>query len=206
MYYYTDENGNIVQTDDFSDLPSEFDIFFDGTVSSGDVESGDVFITYNQVPEFDYDSLYEVLASVPGYTIYPSNQAVSVLTDVLNGIDGKVAYVILSGSDTNDTSLYYSSDFSVSGHNITLFSPVTHCRYYSYRPSVNSSYIYTYTVNSLGDTSFYLTNQLVYTNVIDGYPDVIPFKSKESYSLYFVIALSLVILAVGAFKSFFSRK
>lgn len=210
MYYSVDEFGNIIYSENSDILPEEFQSLYPesslDTLTSS-VSSGDVYnITINEPEEFDYDYLLDVLASVPGYTIYPSTQAVSVLSDVLNGVNEHVYYVILSGSDTNDTSLYYSNDFTLSGSQVTLLSPVTHCRYYSYRPSSSSSYVYTYSVNTLSDTTFNFTNQLAYTNTISGYPDVIPYKQKENYSLTFALAFGIIILAVGAFKSLFGRK
>lgn len=230
MYYSVDDDGNIVIVDsagiyqDFVSVSSGDSDILDDTFSSADsdnsfssvfdfydpflylpsVSSDDIDSFYPSV--FSYDALFDVLANVPGYTIYPSTQAVSVLTDVLNGIDGNVYYVIISGVDTNDTYLYYSSSFSSSGNIITLLSPVTRCRYYSYRPSSNSSYLYTYTVDNLGDTSFTLTNQLIYTNILDGYPDVIPYKQKSSYSFLVLISIFIGIVAVSVFKSLFSRK
>lgn len=210
MYYSVDEFGNIIYSENSDILPEEFQSLYPESALdtlTPSVSSGDIYnIIINEPEEFDYDYLIDVLANVPGYTIYPSTQAVSVLTDVLNGVDQHVFYVILSGSDTNDTSLYYSNDFNVSGKQVTLLSPVTHCRYYSYRPSSSSSYVYTYTVESLADTTFTFTNQLAYTNTLSGYPDVIPYKQKENYSLVFAVALGVIVLAVGAFKSLFGRK
>lgn len=231
MYYGVDENGNIIFSqsnvvlhsedqqnypDDFSELPPQI-----GEVVENDPEdsfstgsgnmvtgSGNTIIVSPSVVTmpFDYDELIEALSDIPGYTVYPSTQAIDTLTDVLNGFTGKFGYVLLSGSSTQDTHLYISYDYDVNGSDITLFSPVIHCRYYQYRPSSSSSYLYTYTVNEVSDVSFHLTNQLVYTNLVNGYPDILPYKSRASFDLLFVSAYSLILLAVASFSVIFSNR
>lgn len=161
---------------------------------SDNVSSGQINIIVPTSDPFDFNNLYDTLANVPGFTVYPSTQSVSVFTDVLNGLDSSVGYVIMAGGDSNDNYMYYSERYNYVGNTITLFSPVTMCRYYSYRPSNVSSYLYTYNVTTTGDTSIDLTNFLIYTNIVDGYPDVIPYKSKESYNVFIVIVFLFVLL------------
>lgn len=188
MYYSTDENGHIIMSEDIDILPSEYqDLFTEESVSSGDFLS--------------YDDLVDFLAAIPSYNVYPNISAVEVFSHVLNSIDYNIGYIILSGSDSNSTYLYYSKNFSVSGNVISLFSPVTFCNYYSYRPTSSSSYIYTYSVNTVSDVTFTLTNQLVYTNLIEGYPDLIPFKSRDSYSIMIICCILIFLIFAKIFMS-----
>lgn len=201
MYYSVDENGNIIMSDSSDILPDEFQAVFpesaSDTVSPGDFSSSapsDRLVPVIPEDYVSYDDMIDLLALVPGYNVYPSAAAVSVFEDVLNGLPRNIGYVILSGSDTYSTYLYYSDKYSVSGSSVFLSSPVTFCTYYQYRPTTSSSWVYTYTVNTIGDTSFNITNQLVYTNLLEGYPDVLPYKQKETYSLFYIIAFSLLVL------------
>lgn len=209
MYYSIDPDTGLIISSESSDiLPEPYQEVFPedsfDTVSSGDIYpvplptiDPDQFISDNNL--VTQDDMIDLLASIPGYNVYPNVTAVSIFTDVLNNVDGHVGYVILSGSDTNTTNLYYSSHYTVSGNTIVLQSPVTFCNYYQYRPTSSSNYIYTYSVSSIGETSFTLTNQLVYTNLLDGYPDVLPYKQRETYSLFFVIAFALLLLFIILF-------
>lgn len=193
MFYSVDEDGNIIMSDSIDILPEVYKDAFsdlDDNVSSGD----ETFTS-------DLDFFIDLLANIPSYNVYPNTNAVNVFSYVLNSVDGNIGYVLLSGSDTNSTYLYYSNDFIIDGNNITLLSPVTFCNYYSYRPTSSSNYIYTYNVSVIGDTSFNITNQLVYTNLLDGYPDLIPYKSRDSYSLIFIIALFLALLFFAIIKN-----
>lgn len=223
--YSTDEYGNIISEYDgdlSEDLSlSEFDDSDLDLSDSGDYITGIDVYDYNGnfVGNFtgsgnnlilppsdndnflDFDSLAETLALVPEYTIYPSTEAVNVFSGVLNGLDYNFGYVILAGSDTNDMYLYYSKDFSVSGQIINLFSPVTRCRYYRYRPTSSSNYVYTYSVQEVDTSTFNLSNQLIYTNIIDGYPDLLPYKRNENFSLLFIMALSLLVLVFSFFRN-----
>lgn len=172
----------------------------DGTVITNDGSEVNVIppeIDYQQLGQavadsISYDDLIDALADVPSYTVYPNTSAVAVLEKVVDSIDGKFGYVVLSGSTNYETLLYYSRDYDVNGKNITLHSPVTYCRYYQYRPTSSSNWIYTYTVNNVSDVSFTLSNQLAYTNLVDGYPDLIPYKSKESYQLFYVLVMVVI--------------
>lgn len=200
MFYSVDADGNIIMSESVDILPDVYvDIF-----TTVDEEQSFVVVPESSVSPGDlltYDGLYDLLAAIPGYNVYPNTAAVNVFTDVLNGVEGNFGYVILSGSDSNSTYLYYSADFEVSGRSITLFSPVTFCNYYSYRPTSSSSYVYTYTVSTLGDISFTVSNQLIYTNLLDGYPDVLPYKSRETYLLFFIIALSIMLVLFSLLKN-----
>lgn len=204
MYYGNDSEGNIVMSDSSDILPDEFQAVFpdsaSDTVSAGDFSTpAPTDLTDSFIPVFpddyvSYEDMVDLLALVPGYNVYPSAAAVSVFEDVLNGLPRNIGYVILSGSDTYSTYLYYSDKYSVSGSSVFLSSPVTFCTYYQYRPTTSSSWVYIYTVNTIGDTSFNISNQLVYTNLLEGYPDVLPYKQKETYSLFYIIAFSLLVL------------
>lgn len=219
MYYSLDDNGNIIMSESSDVLPDEYQqVFpseapsydFDFYVSDGDIISPDFSSDYSDLiyPDSDfsyfpdnivtYDDLIDLLALVPGYNVYPNTQAVSVFSNVLNGLDFEPSYVILSGTSTDTTYLFYSRSSSVSGSSVTLTAPVTQCTYYQYRPSTNSSYVYTYTVSSIGDTSFNFTNQLVYTNLLEGYPDVIPFKQKPFYFLFFFLVIALIVFVFAS--------
>lgn len=194
MFYIVDDDGNIIMSDDMSLFPDEYEDLLklidsdeELTVSSGD--------------ELSYDYLVDLFAYIPGYNVYPNTNAVNVFEYVVNSLDGHFGYVVLSGADTNSTYLYYSKDFEVIGNVIYLYAPVTFCNYYSYRPSSSSSYVYTYTVNTVSDVNFTLSNQLVYTNLMDGYPDLLPYKSNESYSFLIIIAFLVFMCFALLFKN-----
>lgn len=219
MYYGNDSNGDIIFGEDSSVLPEEFqEVFpeyppqadpvtsdqFDGLMSyvSGgnlvDDITGSV-VEALEIPEpLSGDELYDLLALIPGYNVFPSTAAVSVFDKVLNGLDGKFKYLILSGSDSNYTYLYYGFDVSVSGATITFNAPYTICTYYQYRPNTNSAWQYYYTVEhkNAGSDYFNITNQLVYTNVVEGYPDLVPYKSRETFSISIIISICALLLAL----------
>lgn len=218
MYYGIDDNGHIVSSGQDSVLPSEFtglypsdvsdlsltdgtDIAFSDslekaqdTVSGSDVSPVVNNYTVTAGEEFDYEYMVDLLSNMPLYAVYPNVQAVDVFSDVLNGLDGDYGYIIYSGSDTYTTYLVYSEDYSVSGSTLSLTGNVTECRYYRYRPSNTQPWQYLYTVSGTGDQSFNLSNQLVYTNLVDGYPDVVPYKQKENFSLLFSIPLLIAVM------------
>lgn len=219
MYYGVDEFGNIITGENSSILPEEFqEVFpefppesspvssadFDGLmsyVSGGDLVNDitDSVIESIDIPEpLSGDELYDLLALIPGYNVFPSTAAVNVFDRVLNGLDGNIKYLILSGSDSNYTYLYYGRSVDLSGSTITFNSPYTLCTYYQYRPNTSSAWQYYYTVEhkSAGSDYFNLTNQLVYTNVVDGYPDLIPYKSRETFSISIVISICALLLAL----------
>lgn len=189
-------------------------IVSDGTEVSGDGSSVNIVtpdIDYEQLGQvvadaIDYDSMIEAFADVPSYQVFPNTSAVSVMAEVVNSLSGKFGYVIVSGSSSSDVSLYYSKDYVVNNKNITLKSPVTHCRYYNYRPSSSSTSLYTYIVDDLGDTSFNATNQLMYTNLLEGYPDLVPYKQGAKYSFDFLQALALLMCAMAMVFTFKARK
>lgn len=189
MYYGLDENGNLVSSGDSSVLPEEFqDLFpesasdlpgpssnifdelYSDSVSSGDldsVSSGFISDSFNFIT---YDDLVEALALVPGYNVYPNTAAVNIFDGVFRSAGSSVDYLILSGSDTSSTVMYYAEDSSVTGKSITLKSPVTVCNYYSSRSGTTTYYYYT--VGTTGDITFNVSNQLVYTNLLNGYPSL----------------------------------
>lgn len=205
MYYGVDENGDIIFSTSSDILPDNYQDIFPETVSGSDLDVSFDDPIYFDDPfgSFDEDHFIELLAAIPGYAVYPNTAAVSVFQDVLNGVSGRFGYIIISGSDTYTTYLYYSRFYYVSGSTVTLSSPVTRCTYYQYRPSSSSSFYYTYSVDIVGDISFTPTNQLVYTNLLEGYPDVVSYKSHESFYLLFLIALAVVFIFVVSLGSKF---
>lgn len=216
--------------DDGVGLDDETDSEFDASVSGsgnsfviqtpdGSVvthENGDAFIV---TPDIDYhaladaiaesisyDDLVDVLANVPSYSVFPNTSAVSVMQDVLNGIDGHFGYFVVSGSTSTEVDLYYAKKYDVVGRTITLYAPVTHCKYFQYRPTASSSYLYTFSVSDSGDTSVTLMEQLAYTNLIDGYPDLIPYKQRNLYDYNFMIVMCIIIVMLMMFSSRFRAK
>lgn len=226
MYYSIDENGHIIESetsDILSDIQQnlypEFAIETlpvpEVSVSSGDPvlpndsESffADVPITYSLTLPDDYityDDMIELLANQPVYTIYPNQNAVSVFSDVLNGLDRNVSYVIISGSDSNSAYMYYGDDFSISGKDWTISGNVTRVNYFRFRTNPSAAYEYAFYPESTGSVTFHVENELVYTNMVDGYPDIIPYKSRESYSLLFFIPLIFLFSAI--FAAFMVRR
>lgn len=230
MYYGVDENGNIISSESSEILPEEYQEVFPEvapmpeTVSQGDtpeyyplpdnfldfmdsVSSGDLVGQFaDQLPStLSQDELIDLLAAIPGYSVFPNQTAVTVFTSVLNGLDKNVKYLIVSGSDTNYTYLYYGKNITLNGNVLVFNSPYTVCTYYQYRPSTSSAWQYLYTVSdrTSGSDTFTFNNTLVYTNIREGYPDVIPYKSRESYSFLFIIVL---VACFVAFKTLTHRK
>lgn len=175
--------------------------------SAGDVSGGDVSSVYVSEP-FDYDALYDGFRSsvdyalVNGFEIYPNEKAISVFEDVLNGLDGHWGYVALSGNDTYSTYLYASRSYDVSGSSVTLRGDVLRCYYHQFRNSSSQPWRYTYTVSHVGDQTFSPTSELVYTNLLDGYPDLVPYKSRETYLylVFFLILVGLIVIYVRFFR------
>lgn len=219
MYYGVDENSDLVMSDSVEVLPEDQQsLFEEESVSSGDqfptftewfyqsVSDSDLSFYAAPTDYLTYDNMVDLFANIPGYLVYPNTSSVSVFEKVLNGLDNDVYYIVISGSDTNNTYLYYSKKYSISGNVITLKSPVTVCQYYQYRTSVNADYQYTYTVSQTGDSSYTIGNTLFYTNLVDGYPDLIPYQRNASFSLIAVCALCAVVVAVCNFRDRFHRK
>lgn len=221
MFYGNDDDGHIIFGDSLDVLPPEYQETFSdfqiedfesfisdqqpvGTVSGNDVIIENHYdVSYTE--PIDYDYLYDLLANIPQYNVYPNATAVNIFTQVLNGLDGRYFYVISAGSTTSDTYLYYSKDYSVSGNTITLSAPVTVCRYYYYTASSQTQY--TYSVSTVNDVeTISLSNKLVYTNCMDGYPDVIPYKSKEVFSVSVSLVLLFGALLVASLSKFWRKK
>lgn len=216
-YYFINEEGNldssfsseVLSDKDKSLYPdSSFDLPLLDALS--DVSSGDSFIPsvieQNVIVsnDFDFDEfdshMFDLLAQVPAYDIYPSTAAIQVFQDVLLGLHNPVGYVIQASDTASDVTLYYSEDYDVSGTNIVLRNPVTACRYFTYRS--NSTTYYRYTVTTLSsDTSFSLGTQLVYTNLVEGYPALQ--RDSLQYDVPFYL-FSLVLLV--AFFGILLRK
>lgn len=159
--------------------------------------------TIEQNLDFDYETLVEQLERTALYTIYPNAQAVAVYRDVLNSYDGDFGYVLTSGTSSSDVYLYVSRDYTVSGSQIVLQYPVTVHRYYTYRPSSSSSTQYRYQVSqNAGQQSFNLGTALVYTNLKDGYPDIMPYKRNFSYfSVYFIMFILFLLFGLFLVKN-----
>lgn len=214
MYIYDEELG-VVSVDNTEQLEGEYDetvisdlediLQSEESIPSDTVSSEeDILIPpVVEVPVYtapdDYltsDQLIEALAAIPSYNIFPNTQAVNVFSDVLDHLDYNPYYVIVSGSDSYYTHLYYSKEASVSGSTISLLGDVTHCQYYQYRPSSSSSWSYRYAVFHEGQVDVTLSTQLAYTNMIDGYPDVLPYKQKTTFSISVLIAILLLVLCI----------
>lgn len=205
VFYFINEDGNLSSETTFADLPEEVQEIYEN-YNPYTVSSGDIFINSEYNFSLNYDELdshlYDVIANVPAYDIYPSTASIQVFQDVLLGIDDPVGYVIVSSSAASDVSMYYSDKYIVNGNSITLQSPVTQCRYYTYRPSSTSTTYYRYEVlNYSGDANFTLGTQLAYTNLVEGYPalqrDSIHF---DTFPVLFAIALMLGILCFKVFS------
>lgn len=159
--------------------------------------------TIEQNLDFDYGTLVEQLERTALYTIYPNVQAVAVYRDVLNSYDGDFGYVLSSGSSSSDVYLYVSRDYAVSGDRVVLQYPVTVHRYYTYRPSSSSSTQYRYEVSyNAGQQSFNLGTSLIYTNLKEGYPDILPYKRNFSYfSVYFIMFVLFLVFGLLLIKN-----
>lgn len=159
--------------------------------------------TIEQNLDFDYETLVEQLERTALYTIYPNAQSVAVYRDVLNSYDGDFGYVLSSGTSSSDVYLYVSRDYTVSGSQIVLQYPVTVHRYYTYRPSSSSSTQYRYDVTyNAGQQSFNLNTALVYTNLKEGYPDIMPYKRNFSYfSAYFIMLVLFLVFGLLLIKN-----
>lgn len=159
--------------------------------------------TIEQNLDFDYGTLVEQLERTALYTIYPNAQAVAVYRDVLNSYDGDFGYVLSSGTSSSDVYLYVSRDYAVSGDQVVLQYPVTVHRYYTYRPSSSSSTQYRYAVSyNSGQQSFNLGTSLIYTNLKEGYPDILPYKRNFSYfSVYFIMFVLFLVFGLLLIKN-----
>lgn len=164
-----------------------------------DVSPGDAGASIEPVPfVIDYDELAHAISLQQSYELYPSQNAVSVFTNVLAGLDNDVYYVVQAGGDSNTAYMWYSEDATISGRNITLASPVTVCEYSQYRDGAPGYQThYNYYVRSSGDTSFSPTTQLVYTNCIDGYPDISGSASTRVLGNYGFVLVLLVGVILG---------
>lgn len=207
MYYGVDENGNIIMSETSDVIGDEiyeefFPFYAPGSVSDGDmiVLDGDLSISDGDMisiptyPIIDYDYLVDALANVPSYNVFPNTSAVNVFDGVFLGLPSKVDYVVLSGSDSSSAYMYYTlSGSSSSGNTVVLNDPVYQLSYYTQR--VNNVTSYYYTVNQLGESSFTFGSQLVYTNVLQNYPNL-PSDSRE---FGHTMPLSSIFSLVGIF-------
>lgn len=232
VYYGVDENGNIVMSDDSSilddtfvdlfpesasDLLGESDSFEDSvsdTVSGSDSDSD---VSYNgpsasdiasELDIISYDQLIDALAAIPGYNTYPNTAAISVFDSVFVG-NSNIHYICLA--DDTGTSMYYSSDYDISGNTITLKSPVTYLHYYSSR--INNVTYYYYTVTNLSsDQSFTPTTQLVYTDLLKNYPSLpsdirgVPGSSIFSGYRPLFTGICLIVVVGAVLKTILRRK
>lgn len=208
MYYGVDENGNIVVSESSSILPEQYqDIFPENISEYLSVSSGDFSIVPDignsviEFPDFDYvtyDDLVELLALIPGYNVYPNTAAVSVFDGVFRNMNSDIDYVVMSGSNSSSTFMYYSKDGSCSGNTIHLSAPVTSIAYQSVSSSGSTQY--RYSVSTIGDTDFNLSNYLVYTNLVEGYPALPSDSRGVGQSLpYGIISLVAVGIVIASF-------
>lgn len=219
MFYGIDENGRIVGSESSDVLPDSMRSLYpahyddiEPLVSTQDTEmflsdeafeiqsttvsSGDSSLYYNDVLA---TAIEQAIANSVLYDIYPSAQAVEVFTDVLGGIDNDVYYYAYAGSDSNTAFLYYSTDCEISGKTLTLSGRVTECSYYRYRPGNTGTWLYRYSVQEdVGPQTITLGTSLVYTNMYDGYPDILPssgFTSVGVRMAFIGVSALLVLLA-----------
>lgn len=245
--YYLDEDGNIVYTEDISELPEDTKNLYEGNYPDNMYDSeelpsdsfsepteefvvpdgfkavvdsnGDIVLVptttmdnffqqeYTEpVTPMTVDEMADVFANTPIYTIYPDSNSVNVFGSVLNGLDYTPYYYMVADSESSHVLLYFSKSGSVSGNTLHLDSPVTFCNYFRYRPASNTSWQYKYTVSTVSSMDVTLTQQLCYTNMIDGYPDLIPYKQKESYSFLFALVLMVSVLLFAGLKFRSSHK
>lgn len=171
------------------------------TGSGNDVSGNTYVIDYSE--PIDYDALAEIiddsLQRATLYQVYPSSAAIQVYRDVVQSIDGDFGYVVMANNSSNDVYLYFSKDYDVSGNKIYLHSPVTYCRYYTYRPSSSSSTQYLYQVSSTGNQTFDVSSQLVYTNLKEGYPDLLPYKRDFDYMSKILICICMLLCVFGLY-------
>lgn len=178
--------------------------FPDDYVSSDELESAlSDFMTKEDFQE--YYELAEARAAASMYPIYPTSNFVSIFDYVLDGLPSGTPYVLVQGSDNYTADLYYSNVYSydTSSSVITLQAPVTHCRLY--RTQTGGSYNYNYYYNishQSSDETFSLSsNILLYTNTVEGYPDISPMESGVSWNTVpFFVAGILAVLCLGFFK------
>lgn len=210
--YVLDENGNVIYVDEDGSVlddgiyDSEYELSAPIAIDeSGDVldggldsELGDDPVVVYSMPAEMYDGLIDALASVSTPSIYPSTAAVTVFQYALQSYENYRYYAIIPGTSTSDVYLYTADDFSVSGSTVTLTGDVKVHRYYTYRPGSSSSTQYLYQVSSSGDVSFSLGSTLIYTNTMEGYPDIYPeseFK-QPVYSRWLLIAVFVILVLV----------
>ena len=212
MYYGIDSDGRIVGSDSneilpvgirdsypasFADLPSLEDQTA-GTYQEGflypSVSSGDsVLYNTNALS----DAMMTAYAMQYPNDIYPNSAAVEVFKNVLEGLDYDVYYCIYSGSTSSTCYLLYSEDASATGSTLSFAGDVTMCSYYRYRPNSSSSWLYRYSVQeNVGDQSVAIGTSLVYTNLIDGYPDIHPndgFHSPHIKGVFMIVSIFIVL-------------
>lgn len=216
MYYGIDDSGRLIGSTSNEVLPPDVrdnypDSYDDvvplsdtpaGNYSEGflyqNVSSGDPFI-YTSTDMSAY--IADVYATNSPGSMYPNSAAVQVFQNVLEGLDYEYYYTIYSGSDQNTAYLIYSSTGSSSGKTLNFTGDVTLCSYYRTRQP-NSSWLYEYSVQeNVGDQTVNIGNSLVYTNLIDGYPDIAPNPGFMSTSIIFgFIVIVIAILAACIFR------
>lgn len=210
VIYQIDEDGNILDADtavfpvDIGDVPeateSSEDLIepLDPTEASEvSTEAPDPPIVVYEIP----DDMIDALVSISTPSIYPSTSAVQIFQYVLQSYKDYKYYVIVPGSSSSDVYMYVADDATVSGSTISLSGDVWQCRYYTYRPSTSSSTQYLYSLTSYGDVSFTPSGSLIYTNALEGYPDIYPELqySNQQYPLFFLV-IGIIIMFIILFK------
>lgn len=150
----------------------------------------------NQLQQLSDD--IEVL-SAASTASYPSASFVDVFRMVLQSLPSNTKYYVFSGSDSTEAYLYYSKNGGhANGNILTLDSDITICRFYRYRPSSSSAWQYHYSVSTQGSgDSLDTTGYLVYTNLLEGYPDLLSQVERDHSSLpnlFIVVPLILIAL------------
>lgn len=178
----------------------------DDYVSVSDMQSLTDTIVSSEEFQEALQSVEERLAASQ-YPIYLSSNFVSVFDYVLDGLPVGTPYVIVQGSDSYTASMFYAEPFQydVSGSSIVLHGPVTQCRLYRVQSGGSYSYNYYYQVSTTGDMTFSTgSNTLLYTNLVEGYPDLCPIDSGVSN--YGFVILGTVLFLFLLVRLIFHRK
>lgn len=181
-----------------SDISSDSESY----VVESDISSGSDIIYYvsaEDIPSLVADGI-ELYTTQ--YNLYPSTAAVNVFEYALNGLGKTPGYFIISGSDTNTAYLYYSYDYEVENNTIYL-NDCTLCSYYRLTSSgMGGTTSYYYTIQEAGDQFITPVSSLIYTNLLEGYPDIAPLPSTllEKVLPWASVASMIIcsILAIGS--------
>lgn len=188
------------QIDD--ELSLEDEIIIDDLNEDSDIPVKDdapQIIMYS-IPEESYNDLIDTLVLVSNPAIYPNASALDLFLSVLNSYDYNGYYFIVAGSSASDVYMYTGDTYTYSGNVLSLSGNSKQHHYYTYRPTSSSVTQYLYTVNDFIDPQVTLSNTLVYTNAVKGYPDIIPHDQHRSYIYTALIAFVFIFLVPKIMK------